>query len=352
MGEQVTNEAEQSDSKSDQPVSPETDTKKKALPGRSRKAARKPAPSARKNASTQKPTNVKSRQASSGKRKRRFGRKQILVALIAVFLLVDAVLAFAFLGSGRLFGGSGGESVEPYTDQVALIQGQMAYNRNIYEIGYDEGLTFANYPNLTIVNTSSLKPIENDLLKAAGGPDGEDLLYDELIIRRILKLNSDWIDHINRGDQSVFTSVQEGSEAQPKLVELAADASGASYHRLAIGEMRHVGKNYYLITRATYTLTKAGQLDIHDDILVYKLVAQGDTMLVVDIEQIPGSPPPNEPASEPANETPEEPLEDAEEDVTFEESPDATEEETFTEPDEEFEEEPSTEESTNNESEG
>jgi hypothetical protein len=213
--------------------------------------------------------------------KTRFSRKQIIIALIAVIFVFDAIVM-----SLLYFGNQNGPAVPPNSEPYSLIQSQMSNNRSIAEVGYDSALTFSNYTNLEIVNTSSLKPIENNLLKSGGAPGGGDSLYDEQIVGRVLKLNSDWVNYLNRSDQTVLASVQEGSAAQAKITELGA-GSLVAYHRLAIGEIRHSGKNYYLIAQASYTLTKDGQLDIHDDLFVYKLVARGATMLVVDFEQIP-----------------------------------------------------------------
>jgi hypothetical protein len=312
MSNQTINETERPDVPENHSASSGADPKRKTRSVTSRKVANGRTPSARKIASNKKTTDAGAGRSVDSRRKRRFGRKQILIALIAVVLIFDAAVMSLWF-----FGGGGGPSVPPHDDFSTLIQGQMSNNRNIHEIGYDSALTFANYPDLTIVNTSSLKPIENDLFKSGAGPDGTDLLYDELIVGRALKLNSDWDDYLNRGSQSVFTSVKENSEAQTKITELGA-GSMVAYHRLAIGEIRHVGKNYYLITRANYTLTQAGQLDIHDDIFVYKLTAQGGTMVVVDFEQIAMNIPQGEPSVTPTDETGEEPTGEASEEVTDE----------------------------------
>jgi hypothetical protein len=215
------------------------------------------------------------------KRGARFSRKQFLIGLIILVVIFD-------IGAMGLwyFSKKSGPAVPPNPDPYSLIQSQMSNNRNIAEVGYDSALSFANYPDLTIVNTASLKPIESNLLMAEGGPDGKDSLYDEQIVGRILKFNSDWVNYLNRSDRTLFDSVQGGSAAEAKAAELGAE-SMIAYHRLALGEIRHSGKNYYLLTQASYTLTKDGQLDIHEDLFVYKLVAQGSTMLIVDFEQLP-----------------------------------------------------------------
>jgi hypothetical protein len=279
-----------------------TDAADKAPKGTSRKPTSK------------KPANKKIRkrsaqgsEVSSGKkgnkqaeRKSHFSRKQIIIGLIVIVLIFDVVILTV-----GLVGGNTGPKVRPNSDPIALIQGQMSNNRAIAEIGHDSALTFANYPDLTIVNAASLKPIENNLLKSGGGPDGSDSLYDEQIVGRVLKFNSDWVDYLNKSSQAVFESVQENSPAQTKATELGA-GSLVAFHRLAIGEIRHAGKNYYLIARASYTLTKDGKLDIHDDVFVYKLVAQGNTMLIADFEQIPVNAAPEQTPEQTPEETPEE----------------------------------------------
>jgi hypothetical protein len=227
-------------------------------------------------------------QDSGARRKPRFSRKQVIIGLIAVFLIFDVGLFSWLFVSGKL----NLRGVLPNADTAELVRGQLSNNQWIARIGYDDTtLTFANiteltpnHADLTIVNTSSLKPIENDLFKGGAGPDGADLLYDEVIVGRIIKLNSDWVSYLNEGKDAVFSSLQPGSPAQTKLTELGA-GSRVAYHQLAIGEIRHSGRNYYLITKATYTLSTEGKLDIHEDVFVYKLTAQGNTLVVVDFEQ-------------------------------------------------------------------
>ncbi|MDR1082649.1 MAG: hypothetical protein LBL27_02130 [Coriobacteriales bacterium] len=233
----------------------------------------------KKAASSQGPIRSQKLQATEKSKRGRFSRKQILIGLIAFVLLFDiAILSLGFLSGA-------GPKVAPYDDPIALIQGQLSTNKSIAEIGHDSALKFESYPNMTIVNTSNLKPIENDLLKRGAGQDGTDALYDEQIVKRTLQLNSDWVSYLNQDDQTMFASIKKESPAQAKMTELGAD-SLVAYHRLALGEIRHAGRNYYIITRASYTLTQGGQLDAHDEVFVYKLVAQSGEMVVVDLERL------------------------------------------------------------------
>jgi hypothetical protein len=215
----------------------------------------------------------------SSERRPRFSRLQIIIGVVVVFLLVDAGLLAFFLNRTTV------PSTSPPSDLYRLIQGQIASNRNVSELGSDLTLTFTDYPDLSIVNTSSLKPIEDNVLARGAGPEGTDILYDEQIVKRVLTFNSDWVDYLNFKDTAALASVEEGSAAASKLAELGT-GSTVSYHRLALGELRHIGQHYYLIARASYTLTKEGHLDLHDEVFVYKLVAAQDTMLITDFEQI------------------------------------------------------------------
>jgi hypothetical protein len=225
---------------------------------------------------------------TKARRKSRFSRKQVILGLIAVFLIFDVGLFSWLFISGKL----NLRGVLPNADTAELVRGQLSNNQWIARIGYDDTtLTFANiteltpnHADLTLVNTSSLKPIENDLFKGGAGPDGADLLYDEVIVGRVIKLNSDWVDYLNEGKDGVFSSLQPGSPAQTKLIDLGA-GSRIAFHQLAIGEIRHSGRNFYLIAKATFTLSTEGKLDIHEEVFVYKLVARGNTMVVSDFEQ-------------------------------------------------------------------
>lgn len=236
------------------------------------------------------------------KRKSRFTRRQIIIALIVVIVVVDAALVvwlFGLFGGGNPFA-----SAPPNSDTAQVIQRQQHNNDRIAELGYDTALTFSNYPSLTIVNTSSLKTISNNIYKT--GPDDSQLLYDEMIVGRAIKFNSDWIKYLNENNQDVMASVKPDSPAVTKLYEWGKSSdSMATFHRLSIGEIRYTGKYYFILVQATYTLLGNGQTELFEDIFAYKLETSGDTILITDFERIPYNPP-SLPTETPPAENPDE----------------------------------------------
>jgi hypothetical protein len=224
----------------------------------------------------------------------RFTRTQLVVVIIIFVVLFDVAIFGAVYINNR-----NNPEIAPryYSDPYTLIQGQMSNNvrTNIYQIGYDLDVDFADYPSLTIANTSSLKLIKSNLLRSGAGPNGEDVFYDEQIIGRILRFNSGWASYRNYDDPGVLSSVQAESPAQAKLNELGPGA-GVAFHQLTFGEMRYSGKYYYILALTSYTLVKDGRLDLHESLFAYKLIAspERNTMIIVDFEQLPLSalPPP------------------------------------------------------------
>ena len=215
---------------------------------------------------------------------RNAGLRRIVIILIVAFVAFDlVVVAYIFLLSR-------GEPPVYYNQPTTVISKYVMTDGNINEIAYDQELSelsFANFPNLTITNTASLKLIDNNKYRALGGPNGTPLFYDDLIINRIMQLNNNWVNYLNNGDTSVFESVREGSAAHTKLSEWGTGYQVA-YHRLVFGELRYAeGVGYFIITQATYTLAGGGKLDQRDDVIVFRLQGSGNTLRVTDMEFIP-----------------------------------------------------------------
>jgi hypothetical protein len=246
--------------------------------------------SARKSKKPQKVKTRKSVQASKGSagkettknKPKNLNRRNFIIGFIALIVVFDIVILSVVFFSGI------GPKVAPNSDPKELIRGQLPIENAIPEVGYDPALSFANHTDLTIANTSSMKPIENNLFKKGGAPDGSDLLYDAMIVNRVLRLNTDWIDYLNQGNQKVFESLSSDPKdpAKQKLIELGGN-SQIAYHRIALGEIRHIGSKYYIITQASYILVHDGQQEIFDDLFVYELIKQGNTLVVANFERIP-----------------------------------------------------------------
>jgi len=213
-----------------------------------------------------------------------FLRLTLIVVLAVVFLAFDVgvLIAWNFREPAKV--------VAPSSDPIGLIKRQLetGAGENIPVVGFDTNLMFAKLDGITIVSTSKLTPIENNFYKVSSNPLGSDLLYDEMIVNRVIRFNSEWISYVNKGDQKIFTSIASGGKAESKIKELGAGAK-LDYFRLAIGEIQYTGKSYYVVAQINYGLTVSSQLKIYNDVFVYELVAKDDTMLVKDFEQVVSS---------------------------------------------------------------
>jgi hypothetical protein len=194
-------------------------------------------------------------------------------------LLVVILIVVMTVGAGC----SSGDPVPPNSNFGVLVSGQFSNNDHIAEIDYDPTLTVEQYGAFTIADASTLNPIEDNLYKK--DKDG-NLLYDELIVGRVIKFNSDWVALCNDADESVFESVEAGSDAEGKIAALA-DGAKVAYHHLTIGQIMQGGKNeFVLLVKENYTLAADGALTPIDSVYVYTLSTKGKSMLITDFEKI------------------------------------------------------------------
>jgi len=257
--------------------------KKKAAPITPRKATAKSRLAMSSTKADQAKAKAKAKATSQHKKdkKPRF-HKQILIIMSAVFLVFD----LAMLG---IWGLQRPEAmVPPSADPATLISKQLItsdLDHNISLVGYDTTLSFANLQGLTIIpDLSLLQPIENNLYKKAAASGGSDLLYDEMIVWRIISFNSTWVEFLNDGARNVYSSVETASTAEAKVAQLGRD-SRIYLTRLSFGEIGHIDQTYYIIVQADYTLFNGEQADVHTDIFVYQLIPKGNTMLIEDFQQ-------------------------------------------------------------------
>lgn len=208
-------------------------------------------------------------------------RRTFIIGVIILIVVFDV----GVLGVWAI--SNGGKSEPPSSNPVALIQSQLPPENIIPEIGYDSSLTFATHPEISIANASSMKPIENNLYKRGAGPGGSDLLYDALAVNRVLRLNTDWIQYLNQGNENVFESVSSDAKypARQKLIELGND-SQIAFHRIALGEISHIGNKYYILAQVNYILIKSGQQEGFSNLFVYELIRSNNTLVITNFEQL------------------------------------------------------------------
>jgi hypothetical protein len=200
--------------------------------------------------------------------------KSGLYGLIAVTAVVAVILAG---------GCTKGDPVPPSEDIAQVIITQYNKNQMIANLEYDPQLTFKSAGEIAIADGKALSPIEDNLYKK--GKDGENILFDENIIGRVIQFNSDWVSQQNEEEEKVNESIMNSGAAMDKISEKAG-AQRIAFHSLDIGEIMQDGKNYYVLTRENYTMADpdTAKLTPFEGVYVYKLVPQNDTLLIQDYE--------------------------------------------------------------------
>ncbi|MCL1798072.1 MAG: hypothetical protein FWG24_07180 [Eggerthellaceae bacterium] len=204
------------------------------------------------------------------------------VLLLAILLVNGALIVYSFLSANAA------PKSATNSNSVDLIRSQLASNHGstIKDVGYDSALTFETYgTHLTSVDASTLKPLVNNYL-ATVTIDGETqvLLVDETAVSRILAANSDWSAYLQNGNAAVFENIVTDSEAQRFM--MMYQGYEITYHRLAIGEIYTNGADVYVLVQPYYTITQNGNSASVNDVFLYRLVEQDDTLLISEIEQV------------------------------------------------------------------
>jgi hypothetical protein len=224
-------------------------------------------------------------------------RKFITIA-IAIVLVIAVVCILIFTGNEE-------KVIPPNANYGVLVMGQLDKNEYIADITYDPALTIENNAAAALASAGELKPIENNFFKRDKDND-VDLLYDELIVGRVIQFNSDWVAYCNTAadqyaDEAAIkaattaaeASIKDGSSAVAKLpelappgaegTELAGQKTKVAYHRLTIGQIMQGEKgDFVILVREYYTLMTGGTQSQVDNVYLYTLSAKGKSMLITD----------------------------------------------------------------------
>jgi hypothetical protein len=211
-------------------------------------------------------------------------RRVIIIALV----VVAAIFVLNFLGVLDRAGSRAGQ-FPPNEDMMQVLMTQLSQGPAIAVLDEDTSLTFVYYSDTAalqeLTGGKELKPIEDNLFKK-GSPN---LLYDELIVGRVIKLGSDWsvgsTAVIDEAEKNAYLNSVKGKTAEEKIVAKAAGAQIA-FHSMTIGEIRRAGGAYFLLTRERYTLAKDGALSEKEAIFVYELSKSSDGMYVTDFAEL------------------------------------------------------------------
>jgi hypothetical protein len=209
---------------------------------------------------------------------------KILILVLVVVIVIFIALTIIFVVA------DGNKGSVPPDNPADVVNSFFGQSNNLAVVSYNPELTFDKYGKVKMADGKKLTPIENNLFKAGKGKKGTDLHYDSEIVKRVIFFNSDWVKQQNEAKKTVEKSLKKGSAAVKKLAEkglVDGAESQVAFHSLQIGATtKGSGKTYYIITKEVYTLAvpNEGITEPREFVYVYKLVPQGDEMVIEDYE--------------------------------------------------------------------
>ena len=211
-------------------------------------------------------------------------RAKRIAAIVVAALLLGELFFLTYNG----LGGASGKTAAVNPSPAAVISSQLSHNRNgqIGEVGYDYALNLTNVgPYIKTVDTKKLAPLSNNYLAEIDNNGTKQVvLIDETAVGRVIAFNADWSAYLAGNGRAVFDDVKAGSRAE-QLVK-AYDGYQILVFRLAIGQTYTDGKNVYILAQPQYTAMKDGRWATVDDVFLYTLVRQENTLVISEIEQI------------------------------------------------------------------
>ena len=218
----------------------------------------------------------------------KISRRHLLIGLLAIFIVVDIIIGIILVTQAM------GHTAKPNPNPLDLVRSQVVNNHGnaIADIGYDPALSFATYgPSITTVDVSTLKPLDNNYLASVGkGSDAQPVLIDNTAVARVIAAYSDWSAYLNNNNTVVMAqSVVAGSQGEQYFTSQAGNQ--IAIYRLAIGEIRYSRPMFqpltvYVLAQPSYTLLKDGISSPVSNVCLLKLVAQGSTLVISEIETL------------------------------------------------------------------
>lgn len=162
-------------------------------------------------------------------------------------------------------------------DKSELLQKVAASYPEIKEIRYNSELRYDPGKTYSIPDLASSIPLTENFWYEE---NGENILYDESLVRCILQFNVSWIDYVNTGDLSVFQLLNREGQA-------TTDASGfnnknlyESFDLLEIGEIRQGDGKFYVFTYEEIQATRGNVKNTRKYYWIYTIVVHEKQLLI------------------------------------------------------------------------
>lgn len=158
---------------------------------------------------------------------------------------------------------------EPVQDKTELIKAEMGKNKdgNIETVEYNADLKYdpqKDYENTDINLTQELA----DVTWYKDASD-KQVYFDQAIVGAVIAYDSQRVNLVNYGDESVLNLVQKGTDLYKQLKDSAKKGGKESMKLLQIGEIRQAGSSYFVWvaekiggtkTKKIYQMTPEGEM--------------------------------------------------------------------------------------------
>ncbi|MCR5481275.1 MAG: zinc-ribbon domain-containing protein [Clostridia bacterium] len=165
----------------------------------------------------------------------------------------------------------------PEVDKEKLIARVKSANKNIALIESDPALAYNPTIDYSDENIAMTVPLEQNIWYMRD--DGTPAYFDEEIVRTLITFDSEWVDYVNKKDESVFTVIKPGSMADTnaRAYEKAGKIT-ETFNLLKIGEIRKSETGYYIWAEENVNIAEGGSSQDKTYKWVYYLEPEGNEM--------------------------------------------------------------------------
>ncbi|MGI6751814.1 MAG: hypothetical protein ACOX4U_04250 [Anaerovoracaceae bacterium] len=238
---------------------------------------------------------VKEREAENLKQEhgQKSGKPKKVLLIVFVFLLGVAitVIGIKYLQSdlvNNIIGERKGTISEnggfskPVMNKNLLIERAWNSNQNlnIRDISSNEALEFSHGRDYGVDGINLSRPIGNNTWVMGEGD--QPRYFDQEVVRTLIAFDSQWIDYINKGNETVMAMIRQDSGAYEKLIPQDWEGKpGKIMLKLDIGEIRRWKNSFYVWTYEQL-LIKGEEDSIINTFKIYHIDIVGKQMQIAD----------------------------------------------------------------------
>lgn len=145
----------------------------------------------------------------------------------------------------------------PEKDKDALVASQLGNNINIKQVKSNETLVYQAGRDYGLADINNSKPIENNIWLTRD--EGDTVYFDQSVVGTIIAFDSQWIDYVNGGSDSVLELLKKDSKAYRNAVSFSKVGKvKETFQLLEIGEIRQGAHGFYVWVHEALQITEKG----------------------------------------------------------------------------------------------